>query len=73
MKGRVDPRSRGVGLTWRVIAVIADGRGIGDCGHRHADDLDAVRCSWTPEPWPEVCDLIVRQVRDAHEQRRMPW
>lgn len=51
-------------LTWRVIAVLADGRGNGNCGHSHADQIDAERCEWTPEPWPEVCDLLVRQVRD---------
>ena len=51
-------------LVWRVIAVLPDGKGIGDCGHDHADDLEAVRCPWTPDPWPFVCDLLVRQVRD---------
>lgn len=52
-----------ISMVWRVIEVDAVGHGHGDCGHEHADDLDAVRCSWTPEPWPERCDLLVRQVR----------
>ncbi len=51
--------------TWQVIAVTADGHGHGTCGHRHETDLDAVRCPWTPDPWPYVCDLLVRQVRDT--------
>jgi hypothetical protein len=50
---------------WRVIAVVEDGSSPGDCGHSHANDLEAVRCPWTPDPWPEVCDLLVRQVRAA--------
>ena len=56
--------SRRLVLTWCLIAVDAKGKGHGTCGHRHADALEAVRCPWTPLPWPEVCDLLVRQVRD---------
>jgi hypothetical protein len=51
--------------TWRVVAVLADGHGNGNCGHSHAEQIDAERCPWTPTPWPEVCDLLVRQVRDV--------
>jgi hypothetical protein len=51
--------------TWQLIAVDEHGIGHGTCGHRHETDLDAVRCSWTPEPWPVCCDLLVRQVRDT--------
>jgi hypothetical protein len=51
-------------LTWRVVAVDEQGRGHGTCEHHHETDLDAVRCPWTPTPWPDRCDLLVRQVRD---------
>jgi hypothetical protein len=54
-------------LHWVVIAVLANGQSVGTCGHRHADELEAVRCPWTPSPWPVCCDLLVRQVRT--EQR----
>lgn len=56
--------SRRARYVWRVIAVLADGRGLGDCGHDHICDLEAFACPWTPDPWPEVCDLLVREVRD---------
>lgn len=61
---------------WIVIAVVESGRGIGDCGHQHADDEAAFACPWTPDPWPEVCDLLVRQVRTEQPiaaQVAMPW
>lgn len=51
-------------LVWRVIAVAEDGRGLGSCGHDHAQEMDAVRCPWEPTPWPERCDLLVRRLRD---------
>ena len=59
---------------WIVIAVVESGRGIGDCGHQHADDEAAFACPWTPDPWPEVCDLLVRQVRtpDPNDRPRAP-
>ncbi len=50
-------------LCWTVIAVLESGQGIGTCGHEHEDREDALACSWTPDPWPYVCDLLVRQVR----------
>ena len=61
-------------LTWVVIAVDEHGHSPGNCGHRHATDLDAVRCPWTPDPWPEVCDLLVREIRDrgADQVRTKP-
>lgn len=60
------PGSRRVVYVWRVIAVLGDGRGIGDCGHNHATKGAAVRCPWAPAGWDDmlVCDLLVRQVRD---------
>lgn len=48
---------------WSVIAVLESGQGIGTCGHEHETAAEATVCPWTPEPWPEVCDLLVRQVR----------
>ncbi len=62
MKGKVG--SRRIVYVWRVIAVCHDGRGLGDCGHDHVTDLEAVRCPWAPTPWPDRCDLLVRKVRD---------
>lgn len=50
-------------LHWTVIAVLATGHGIGMCGHQHASAAEATACPWTPQPWPDVCDLLVRQVR----------
>lgn len=50
-------------LAWRVIAVCADGSGLGNCGHNHRSKEAAVACPWTPDPWPDRCDLLVRQVR----------
>lgn len=32
------------------------------CGHDHTED-EAYACPWTPDPWPDQCDLFVRQVR----------
>lgn len=55
---------------WEVIAVVGNGDALLDangfaqrCGHRHATDLEAVRCPWVPTPWPDICDLLVRQFR----------
>lgn len=56
-------RAAAAPLCWVVIAVLASGQGISDCGHQHATDEEAFACPWTPDPWPEVCDLLVRQVR----------
>jgi hypothetical protein len=50
-------------LVWRVIAVDERGSSPGNCGHSHATKLEAVRCPWAPEPWPDRCDLLVREVR----------
>lgn len=58
-----NPQGTDVRTIWRVIAF--DGScSVGDCGHAHTTDLEAVRCPWTPTPWPEQCDLLVRQVRN---------
>lgn len=50
---------------WQVIAVDATGQGLGTCGHRHASQICAVMCPWTPPGWDDmpVCDLLVREVR----------
>jgi len=53
---------------WQVIAVAADGKSPGSCGHRHATKDAAVDCPWVPRPWPDHCDLLVRQVRDPGER-----
>lgn len=69
---------------WEVLAVLPDGHGYRlngfaqRCGHRHATQDEATMCPWTPDPWPVVCDLLVRQVRspshrDRREQGRMGW
>jgi hypothetical protein len=69
-------------LHWEVIAVLADdsclvgANGLFQrCHHEHATQAEAEACPWTPEPWPEVCDLLVRQVRSERrtEQATMPW
>lgn len=60
MKPAAFPRAP---LTWVVIAVLGTGQGIGDCGHQHETADEATLCPWTPDPWPEQCDLLVRQVR----------
>ena len=57
-------------LHWVVIAVLGNGRGAGTCGHEHATADEATACPWTPEPWPVVCDLLVRQVRSDDGRRR---
>jgi hypothetical protein len=59
-------------LHWEVCAVLASGAGNGRCRHEHATAAEATMCPWTPEPWPEVCDLLVRQVRTADGRRRAP-
>lgn len=60
-------------LCWAVIAVVASGDGLGTCGHGHETAEEATMCPWTPDPWPEVCDLLVRQVRaDDGRRRRQP-
>ncbi len=51
-------------LVWVVIWVDAIGRGLGDCGHRHASDDEAMRCPWEPDAAPMVSAGLVRQVRD---------
>ena len=56
---------RPIRRVWRVIAVLASGHSPGHCAHDHATQDEAERCPWTPDPWPEVCDLFVRQVRDC--------
>lgn len=54
---------------WAVIAVDEHGTGHGDCGHLHPSAVHATMCEWTPDPWPERCDLLVRQMRTrGHEQ-----
>lgn len=50
-------------LCWTVIAVTDGGKGIGTCGHEHGSSEEATMCPWTPTPWPDVCALLVRQVR----------
>lgn len=56
-------------LHWELIAVLGTGDGLvvggfaARCGHRHADLGEAVACPWTPDPWPEVCDLLAREFR----------
>lgn len=55
-------------LVWQVIAVDGSGRGHGTCGHRHATPDDATMCPWTPTPWPNVCDLLVREMRDPEHR-----
>ena len=55
---------------WTVIAVLGDGRGNGTCGHIHATSDEATLCPWTPDPWPVVCDLLVRHVRSDDGRRR---
>lgn len=64
---------------WTVIAVDAEGHGHGMCGHEHATADEATLCPWDPER-PEVCDLLVRQVRAGVQawmarprQIAMPW
>ncbi|MGN6107453.1 MAG: hypothetical protein ACTHU0_20255 [Kofleriaceae bacterium] len=69
-------------LCWQVIAVVATGHGLGTCGHHHVTSDEATACPWTPDPWPEVCDLLVRKVRvvssaerdraDAKRPRQLP-
>jgi hypothetical protein len=63
---------------WEVIAVLPDGNGLvgksgfrQTCGHRHASADEATMCPWTPDPWPEQCDLLVRQFRTP-DKRTMP-
>lgn len=69
-------------LHWEILAMVDDGRGLsvglvgGDgsfqrCGHRHATADDATMCSWTPDPWPVVCDLHVCQVRSSAPRRQL--
>lgn len=74
-------------LHWEVLAMVprsVDGATVGlanpdgstaRCGHRHGTADEASACPWTPDPWPEVCDLFVRQVRTEAPpvQARMPW
>lgn len=56
-------------LHWEVLAILGSGhaltiRGfVARCHHRHATRDEAIACPWEPVPWPEVCDLLVRQVR----------
>ena len=72
MSGRLGTRRRGkVGsrvarYVWRVIAVLGNGHGHGDCGHNHKTSLTATRCRWAPPDWDDhiVCDLLVRKFRD---------
>lgn len=62
-------------LHWTVIAVDGEGHGHGVCGHQHATADEATLCPWDPER-PEVCDLLVRQVRTDQPrvaQLAMPW
>lgn len=58
--------ARRVRYVWRVIAVLGNGHGHGDCGHDHETKDEAVVCRWAPADWNDhiVCDLLVRQVRD---------
>jgi len=51
-------------LVWLVLWVDAAGRGLGDCGHRHATDTEATLCPWEPAAAPVVSAGLVRQVRD---------
>jgi hypothetical protein len=73
-------------LHWEVLAVVelepARVTGLAGplgaterCGHNHASDDEAYACPWTPAPWPEVCDLFVRQVRTQVPliQLGFPW
>ncbi len=61
-------------LHWEVIAVLASGQGIGSCRHQHATADEATLCPWAPQPWPEVCDLLVRQVRTGQvSQLSLTW
>lgn len=68
-----DPKS---GRHWEVLAMIVgprggdhvvglvDGQGfVARCGHRHSTQGEATMCPWEPSPWPERCDLYVREVR----------
>lgn len=54
---------------WEVIAILPSGHALVErgfaarCRHLHATQDEATICPWTPDPWPEVCDLLVRQVR----------
>jgi hypothetical protein len=57
-------------LCWQVISVLATGSGLGTCGHDHETADEATLCPWTPDPWPEVCDLLVRQVRRVSPEER---
>ncbi len=52
---------------WRLIAVLENGHGHGNCGHNHKTQMAAVRCRWAPPDWDDhlICDLLVRQVRDV--------
>lgn len=51
---------------WWVMAVLEDGRCIGNCGHDHETTDEATACDWAPLDWDDylVCDLLVRKVRD---------
>ncbi len=79
-KYRARPKS---GRHWEVLAMIPQpGRGeivkglidskgfIARCGHRHATKEEATMCPWTPDPWPEVCDLFVAIVRTPDENTK---
>lgn len=59
-------------LCWSVIAVVPSGDGLGTCGHEHDTADEATMCPWTPEVWPETCDLLVREFRrdDGRERSR---
>lgn len=61
---------------WAVIGVLESGHSVGRYGHQHATVGEATLCPWTPDPWPEVCDLLVRQFRTwpegTHKTRAKP-
>ena len=69
------------GTHWEVKALVPNERGlasgmrdrqgfVAQCGHEHATRDEAIMCPWEPTPWPEVCDLVVVQIRDKDEHSK---